>query len=125
MVGVQRRQAIDAVLVAIDDTREGFLGRFAEVGVQHRSFIDEVVIGNRESACIRDAVDVDHDGGARARMKSLEMFSQGLEFAVIGAHHSSGPIEPQDPRVAGERAEHDRDPAVVAQVRNGFGAAAE
>jgi len=53
------------------------------------------------------------------------MRSETLELGIIGAPDPSGAEQSQDPRVAGERAEHECDPAVVTQVCDGLDAAAE
>ncbi|MDT5220749.1 MAG: hypothetical protein QOF15_2854 [Mycobacterium sp.] len=58
-------------------------------------------------------------------MQTREMGSDPGEFVVIRAKNPTGAEQSQNAGVAGERNEHQRDAAVITQVRNGFDAAAE
>ncbi len=125
VVRVQRGQPVDAAPVAFDQPDIRLVGSLGVVRVEHRPFVDEIVIGHRESARVGDPLHVDHDDGAGPGAPAAEMPHQIGEFGVVRADRPSGAEQPQDPRVAGERAEHHGDAAVVAQMGDGFHAAAE
>jgi len=68
VVGVESGQAVDAVPIAFDEADGRRIGRLCVMRVKHRSFVDEVVVRHRISAGVGDTLDINHDGGAYARM---------------------------------------------------------
>ena len=117
VVGFQCGQPIDAFPVAAFDLLNVFLvGLLAVIRVQHWPFVDEFVVGHRVSAGVGDPFDIDHDRGPGTRVHLREMRSETLELGIVGAKDPPGAEQSQDPRVAGKRAEHEGDPAVVTQV---------
>jgi len=60
MVGVQSGQAIDASPIAFDEADVRLIGRLRVMRVEHRSFVDEVVVEHRISAGIGDTLDINY-----------------------------------------------------------------
>ena len=85
--------------------------------------------GHAVATCRRDARDVHHDHRA-TRLGYAGVFEgplreESVEARVACHHHRAATVEAQDLRRALERAEHDHDASVFAQVRERLGAAPE
>jgi hypothetical protein len=75
---------------------------------------------------VGNAVEVDDDDRSQTELPRLA--EPAAELQIVGAfrqHDPSAAVQPDDLRGSGERAAHDHDAAVLAQVSNRLDAAAE
>jgi hypothetical protein len=115
---------VDALVVAV-----GAVGGQGGVVLASRPLVEQVALAgvvierHRIAAGVGDALDFDHDNGTGAAA-GREPGRDLLPAVVSGHHQPALPVQPQNPRRAGEGAEYEGDAPVVAQVGGGLGAAA-
>src|SRR6202043_2595626 len=73
VVGPERGQSINAAPVALAEANVRIVGCLVVMRVEHRSLVDQLVVGHRESAGIGDPFDRDDDDRTDAGMLIAEM----------------------------------------------------
>lgn len=114
------RQAVDAGHVLLGAVLVELLGALGIRPVDQRlALADVVVVRHGKAARGLYARDIGHDDLAHAG-ELAEAWPQRIPLGRARQHRMAAAVQPQDARGAGERAEHKRDPPVLAQVRRGL-----